>query len=108
MLEDFRHDTVLSHSPKEKPAARAIPGPLREDGLRVWFDESHIKLADSIPMNIGQSLLHSRVIVLCVSASGFASDQAQWETGTFPFRDRVNKNRSSILGRSNPDAKAEI
>ena len=46
---------------------------------------------DSIPAKIEEGLEHSRVLVLCMSANAFGSDWAQLESGTFRFRDPLNK-----------------
>ena len=62
---------------------RAVAERLREDGLKVWFDEWVLKAGDSIPAKIEEGLEHSRVLVLCMSAHAFGSDWAQLESGTF-------------------------
>jgi hypothetical protein len=59
----------------------------------VWFDEWVLKPGDSIPAKIEEGLEHSRVLVLCMSANAFGSDWAQLESGTFRFRDPLNKER---------------
>jgi hypothetical protein len=38
MPDDFTHDTLLSHSSKDKAVVRAVAERLRADGLRVWLD----------------------------------------------------------------------
>jgi len=75
---------------------RGIAKQLRKDGLRVWFDEWILKAGDSIPAKIEEGLEHSRVLVLCMSANAFGSDWAQLESGTFRFRDPLNKQRRFI------------
>ena len=42
---------------------------------------------------IEEGLERSRVLVLCMSANAFGSDWAQLESGTFRFRDPLNKER---------------
>lgn len=69
---------------------------LQADGLKVWFDEWLLKPGDSIPAKIEDGLEQSRVLVLCMSAHAFGSDWAQLETGTFRFRDPLNKERRFI------------
>jgi hypothetical protein len=96
MSEQFSYDVFLSHSSKDKPVVRAIAERLKQDGLRVWFDEWEIKPGDSIPAKIEEGLEHSRVLVLCMSANAFGSDWAQMESGTFRFRDPLNKERRFI------------
>jgi len=91
--DDFSFDLFLSHSAKDKAVVRPLAERLRQDGLKVWFDEWVLKPGDSIPAKIEEGLERSRVLVLCMSANGFGSDWAQLESGTFRFRDPLNKER---------------
>ncbi len=93
---DFEFDVFLSHSSKDKKTVRDIAKRLKADGLRVWFDEWEIKAGDSIPHKIEDGLERSRVLVLCMSKAAFGSDWAQLESGTFRFRDPLNKERRFI------------
>ena len=93
MPDDFRFDVFLSHSSKDKPVVRDIAERLKKDGVKVWFDEWEIKPGDSIPAKIEEGLERSRVLVLCMSSNAFGSDWAQLESGTFRFRDPLNKER---------------
>jgi WD40 repeat protein len=96
MNDQFRFDIFLSHSSKDKAVVRPLAERLRQDGLRVWFDEWVLKPGDSIPSRIEEGLEHSRVLVLCMSAHAFGSDWAQLEAGTFRFRDPLNQERHFI------------
>src|SRR5882672_6752828 len=96
MSAEFQYDVFLSHSAKDKPVVREVAERLRKDGLKVWFDEWVLKPGDSIPAKIEEGLERSRVLVLCMSASAFGSDWAQLESGTFRFRDPLNKERRFI------------
>jgi hypothetical protein len=96
MSEHFVFDVFLSHSSKDKAVVREVAERLRNDGLKVWFDEWEIKPGDSIPAKIEEGLERSRVLVLCMSANAFGSDWAQLEAGTFRFRDPLNKERRFI------------
>jgi small GTP-binding protein len=96
MSEVFSFDVVLSHSSKDKPVVRPVAERLRADGLRVWLDDWEIRPGDSIPAKIEEGLERSRVLVLCMSAQAFGSDWAQLESGTFRFRDPLNKERRFI------------
>ena len=93
---NFTYDVFLSHSSKDKAVVRPLAERLREDGLKVWFDEWVLKPGDSIPAKIEEGLEHSRVLVLCMSANAFGSDWAQLEAGTFRFRDPLNQERRFI------------
>jgi hypothetical protein len=86
----------LSHSSKDKAIVRPLAERLRQDGLKVWFDEWVLKPGDSIPAKIEEGLERSRVLVLCMSANAFGSDWARLESYTFLFRDPLNKERRFI------------
>ena len=58
---------------------RPLAERLRQDGLKVWFDEWVLKPGDSIPAEIEEGLEHSRVLVLCMSAQVFGSAWARTE-----------------------------
>ena len=96
MSPESLYDVFLSHSAKDKAVVRPLAERLRVDGLKVWFDEWVLKPGDSIPAKIEEGLEHSRVLVLCMSANAFGSDWAQLESGTFRFRDPLNKERRFI------------
>ena len=37
-LQQFEHDVFLSYSSKDKPTVQELAERLKQDGLRVWFD----------------------------------------------------------------------
>ena len=93
MGEHFLFDVFLSHSSRDKGIVRNIAERLRADGIKVWFDEWEIRPGDSIPAKIEDGLERSRILALCMSENAFGSDWAQLESGTFRFRDPLNKER---------------
>jgi hypothetical protein len=97
MDEQLTFEVFLSHSAKDKAVVRALAERLREDGLRVWFDEWILRPSDSIPAKIEEGLERSRMLVHCISANTFGSEWAQWESRTFRFRDPLNKERRFLL-----------
>jgi hypothetical protein len=122
MSAEFQYDVVLSHSAQDKAVVRPLAERLRQDGLKVWFDEWELPSpagageggrrpgegrgaqADNIPAKIEEGLEHSRVQVLCRSAQAFGSDWAQWEAGTcgrrnLRFRDPLNRERRFLPPR---------
>ena len=52
MPDQFQYDAFLSHSSKDKAVVRPLAERLRQDGLKVWFDEWVLKPGDSIPAKI--------------------------------------------------------
>src|SRR5437588_4598087 len=96
MGDQFSFDVFLSHSSSDKAVVRDVAERLRKDGLRVWLDDWVLRPGDNIPAKIEDGLERSRVLVLCMSAQAFGSDWAQLESGTFRFRDPLNKERRFI------------
>ena len=75
---------------------RGIAERLRTDGLKVWLDEWEIQPGDNIPAKIEEGLENSNILILCMSANAYGSEWAQLESGTFRFRDPLNKDRRLI------------
>lgn len=96
MPNDSSYDVFVSHSSQDKAIVRPLAERLRADGLKVWFDEWILQPGDSIPAKIEEGLERSRVLLLCMSANAFGSDWARLESGTFRFRDPLNKDRRFI------------
>ena len=96
--ETFPCDVFLSHSAKDKAVVRPLAERLRADGVKGWFDEWVLKPGDQVSpserdFHPSSFILHPFPIVLCMSANAFGSDWAQLESGTFRFRDPLNKER---------------
>jgi WD40 repeat protein/GTPase SAR1 family protein/DNA-directed RNA polymerase subunit RPC12/RpoP len=96
MAEDFKYDVFLSHSSKDKPAARELAERLRRDGLRVWFDEWEIKPGDAILLKIQAGLAQARNLVLLMSQYASASEWVTFEHHAVLFRDPTNQQRRFI------------
>ena len=79
MPDEFPHDVFLSHSAQDKAVVRPLAERLRADGVKHSdFGFRHSDFGFSPP---------------CLSAHAFGSDWAQLESGTFRFRDPLNKER---------------
>ena len=102
----FPYDVFLSHSAKDKAVVRPLAERLREDGVNVWFDEWVLKPGDCIEKNQSKTAKIEEGLELfsfgfrasdfgfsspCLSAHASGSDGAQLESGTFRFRDPLNK-----------------
>jgi hypothetical protein len=85
--ETFSYDVFLSHSAKDKAMVRPLAERLRKDGVKTVSQHS------TSNSQLSAGLERSRVLVLCMSANAFGSDWAQLESGTFRFRDPLNKER---------------
>ena len=80
MSGTFKYDVFLSHSSKDKEKVHELAERLKNDGLRVWFDQWEIHPGDMIVKKIEDGLESSRVMVLCMSRQAFASDWAAMES----------------------------
>ena len=113
MPDEFTCDVFLSHSAKDKAVVRPLVERLRADGVKVWFDEWVLKPGDSIEKNpsnsakIEEGLERSQVLVLYMSVNAFGSDCAQLESGTFRFRDPLNKERRFLPLRLDDNSLAD-
>jgi hypothetical protein len=92
----FAYDIFLSHNAKDKPAVRELAERLKQDGLRVWFDEWVIQPGDLISLKIEKGLEQSRTLILVMSHNAFASDWVTLERHTVLFRDPTNAERRFI------------
>src|SRR5882724_4716437 len=96
MRKTFAYDVFLSHNAKDKPAVRELAERLKQDGLRVWFDEWGIQPGDSIPLKIEQGLEQPRTLILVMSRNAFASEWVTLERHTAVFRDPANAERRFV------------
>ena len=85
MRKKFAYDVFFSHNTKDKPTVRELAERLKQDGLRVWFDEWVIQLGDLVSLKIEQGLEQSRTLILVMSHNAFASEWVTLERhGTVP------------------------
>ena len=75
---------------------RELAERLKQDDLRVWFDDWEIQPGDLIPLKIEQGLEQSRTLVLVMSKHAFASEWVTLERHTALFRDPTNAERRFI------------
>ena len=95
-LQQFEYEVFLSYSSKDKPTVRELAERLKQDGLRVWFDNWVINPGDLIPLAIERGLERSRTLVLVMSKNAFISEWMTLERQTALFRDPTNQQRRFI------------
>jgi WD40 repeat protein len=96
MPPDLKYDVFLSHSSKDKPIVRELANYLKDQGVRVWLDESEIQPGDLIGLKINEGLEQSRTLVLVMSANASESEWVAFETQTILFSDPTNSQRRFI------------
>lgn len=87
----MKWDVFISHaSEDELSVARPLSRMLQHAGLRVWLDESELKIGDTLRAKIDEGLAQSRFGVVILSAAFFAKDWPQRELGAlFSRRDAL-------------------
>ncbi len=96
MSDSFIYDIFISYNSKDRVTVRRLAERLRDDGLRVWWDQWEILPGDSIPLKIEQGLERSRTLVLIMSENAFASEWVTLERQTAFFLDPMNTQRRFV------------
>lgn len=75
-----RYDVFVSHATEDKDEfVRPLAHALEERDCSVWFDESTLKIGDSLRRSIDRALANSRYGVVVLSSSFFAKAWPQYE-----------------------------
>jgi hypothetical protein len=78
--DSVKHDVFISHASQDKDSlVRPLAKELTEMGFDVWYDESTLKVGDSLREKIDQGLSSSRYGVVVLSESFFAKNWPQYE-----------------------------
>jgi hypothetical protein len=72
-------DLFLSHASEDKDFTRPLAEALSQRGVRVWFDETAIRIGDSLRESIDRGLTRSRFGVVVFSHSFFAKSWTNYE-----------------------------
>lgn len=91
MRESFQYDVFLSYSSRDRRAVQGIAERLRNDGLRVWFDQFVIGPGDLIPAKLQEGLHRSRCLALFMSPDAVSSDWTLLERSVILFQDPLNR-----------------
>lgn len=73
-------DVFISHASEDKGAiAQPLAAELRDRGLKIWLDETELRIGDSLRRKIDYGLTHSTFGVVILSKSFFAKGWPQYE-----------------------------
>lgn len=86
----------LSHSSKDKPFIRQLAADLTTNGIRVWLDEQHIRVGDSIPEKIAQGLAESDYFLLAISHNSVQSEWVKRELNNALITE-IERRRTRVL-----------
>lgn len=77
---DREWDVFISHATEDKvEVARPLAAALTERDVTVWYDETSLRIGDSVRRSIDRGLARSRFGVVVVSPSFFAKNWSQYE-----------------------------
>ncbi len=78
--EEERWDAFISHASEDKDAiARPLHDALTREGIRVWYDETTLKIGDRLHKSIDKGILNSGFGIVILSKNFFAKDWPQRE-----------------------------
>lgn len=89
-------DVFLSHNRADKARVRRLAKELREQGLRVWFDEDAIPPGASIALAVEAGIANSKTMILCLSPDFLENDWPQAERAAAQFGDPANRGGSVL------------
>ena len=82
--QEFVYDFFISHASEDKDGfVRGLVKALEDKGAKVWFDESALKVGDSLRQKIDQGLLESRFGIVVISKKFIAKKWPQKELDGF-------------------------
>lgn len=90
------YNIFLSHSRRQKPWVRRIVAFLREQGLKVFFDEDSIIPGENIVIALEDAIESSEVLVLVLSRSSVYSNWVAFETTLRIYSDPLNSRRRLV------------
>lgn len=78
--DDEIFDVFISHASEDKDSiVRSLADALREEGLRVWYDEFELRIGDSLRQKIDRGLANSRFGIVVLSHSFFEKGWPNYE-----------------------------
>ena len=78
--EGAEYDVFVCHATEDKAAvARPLASALAVRGISVWYDESELRVGDSLRRKIDAGIAASRFGLVVVSRSFFAKNWTQYE-----------------------------
>lgn len=87
--DQFEWDVFISHASEDKETfVKELANKLRENGLRVWYDEFTLSVGDSLRRSIDKGLARSRYGIVVLSPRFFAKEWPQKELDGLVARER--------------------
>jgi hypothetical protein len=85
---DHMWDVFISHASEDKQSfVRPLARALEQEGLRVWYDESTLRIGDSLRRAIDKGLVNSKYAIVVVSESFLRKEWPQKELDALVSRE---------------------
>lgn len=89
----IKYDVFISHASEDKASfVRPFANHLKDNGLKVWYDEFELKIGDSLRRKIDYGLANSRFGIIILSDSFFNKEWPQRELDGLFAREVDNEN----------------
>jgi hypothetical protein len=92
----YSHDIFVSHNYRDKPWVRQFVKLLREEGLKVFFDEDDIDYGADIVASIDNALEQSKHVILVISPRSLSSRWIALESSMSIYSDPDARNKKLI------------
>ena len=89
---DHLYDVFISHATEDKDEiVRPLVKALTDCGLRMWYDESELRIGDSLRRKIDEGLANSRFGIVVLSHAFFKKNWPQYELDALVAREMADK-----------------
>ena len=86
-----QYDVFIAHASEDKSFVAPLAHSLKEKGLEVWYDDSILKIGDSLRREIDKGLVQSRYGVVVLSHNFFKKHWAQKELDGLAAREEIGR-----------------
>ena len=93
---EYKYDVFISYANEDKQTAYSLKHMLSSHGIKVWIDDEHIQLGDSIVRKIEEGIKSSKFLLLCISENFFKSSWCKGEYEPLLARE-ISTQETSIL-----------
>lgn len=84
--DEYLYDVFLSHASEDKDeVARPLATCLEDRGLRVWYDESELKIGDNLVAKLNAGITASRFGILVLSNNYFGKSWTKYELDSLEY-----------------------
>ncbi len=95
-MRNYQYDVFISYASEDKGFATKLADSLRDNGVKVWFDDWRIPPGDNVQKKINEGIKLSRKMAVVFSPIYLTKDFAQAESFASLHSDSLSRERSLI------------